>query len=314
MRLTLADLLDRLVYLARGLGFVFLVFFIPVVARDLLGAALPGGGFAGLLTGDPDGPFVPLLLSVVTVAVSAMFVRLYARTHEGARRPRDLLRLDRRWWREWYRGLLIGFGAASLVLVPLFLTGAYRIEAVSSAWRVRPEWLLAVVVTLLLEGAREEFAFRGPAQRELTSAVGFPVAAIVLGGSFAIIHGGNPQVGASGMFGVLLAALALAGLARARGDLGMVCGAHAGWNIGTAVVWSVPISGFQLDSALFETSSSSELWTGGAFGIEGSLPGIVTFLVLAFVSWSLPPPDDGTGDGGGDGSPDPTGDADTRAA
>jgi len=289
MTVTVAEIVHRLTLAARGLGFVFLVYFIPALARDLLGGALPGGGFVGALTGNPEGPFVPLLVSVATVAISVLFVLLYGRTWEGARRPRDLLSLDLAWRREWTRGLGLGVGAATLVLAPLFLAGAYHFEGVSRAWLEHPAWLLAVVAMLCLEAAREELGFRGPAQRELTAAATFPVAAIVLGGSFAIVHGGNPDVGRSGMLGVFLAALALAGVARARGDLGMACGIHAGWNTGTAILWSVPVSGFQLDAALFDVSSTAaDVWTGGAFGVEGSLPGIATFLALAFVTWSLP--------------------------
>jgi membrane protease YdiL (CAAX protease family) len=289
MRLDLADIVFRLTLVARGLGFVFLVYFIPVVARDLLGETLPGGGLPGLLSGNPEGAFWPAVLSGSTLAVSAAAVLLYSRTGYGAARPKRLLWLDRPWFREWGRGFAIGAIAATIVLAPLFLVGALRIDSVSSAWREQPTRVLAVLVTLFFEAAREEFGFRGPAQRDISAALTFPIAAIFLSGSFAVIHGGNPDIGSSGLLGVFLAGLALAGLARARGDLGMVCGVHAGWNVFTAMVWSVAVSGFQLDVALFEVSSTgSELWTGGAFGVEGSLPGIVVFLVLAFVSWSLP--------------------------
>jgi membrane protease YdiL (CAAX protease family) len=287
--MTPSDLIHRLMLVARGLGFVFLVYFIPVVARDLIGAALPGGGFLGLLEGHPAGPVVPMLVSAATFAISVAAVLVYARTWAGAVQPRALIRFDFAWLREWQRGILIGGGAATLVLAPLFVAGVWRIDDVSAAWRAQPLWTFAVVVTLVIEAAREELGFRGPAQRELTAAVGFPTAAIVLAGSFAIIHGGNPQVGRTGLLGVFLAGLALAGLARARGDLGMPCGVHAGWNLGCALVWSVPVSGFRLPPALFDVSpAGSDLWTGGSFGVEGSLPGIVAFTILAFVSWSLP--------------------------
>jgi membrane protease YdiL (CAAX protease family) len=288
--MTPSDLIHRLTLVARGLGFVFLVYFIPVVARDLLGAALPGGGFLGLLQGHPDGPVVPMLVSCATFALSVVAVLLYGRTWGGAVQPRPLVRFDLPWFRDWRRGVVIGVGATTLVLAPLFVAGVWRIDAVSTAWRAEPLWMLAVVATLVLEAAREELGFRGPAQRELTAAAGFPVAAIVLAGSFAIIHGGNPQIGRTGLLGVFLAGLALAGLARARGDLGMPCGVHAGWNVGSAIVWSVPVSGFRLPPALFDVSAAgSDLWTGGSFGVEGSLPGIAAFLILAFVTWSLPP-------------------------
>ena len=289
MDLSLSTIVHRLVLIARGLAFVFLVYFVPVVARDLLAQALPGGGMIGILVGDPAGPWFPFLVSGATLVLSAVFVLLYARTWEGASRPARLLRFDRRWFSEWGRGFLIGGAVASLVLAPLFLAGVFRIDAVSSGGSERPLWVLAVLLTLFFEAAREELGFRGPAQREITAAINFPVAAIFLAGSFAIIHGGNPAVGKSGLLGVFLAGLALAGLARARGDLGMVCGVHAGWNVFTAMVWSVAVSGFQLDAALLEVSpSASTSWTGGDFGIEGSIPGIVSFLILAFVTWGLP--------------------------
>jgi hypothetical protein len=288
--MTVSDIVHRLTLVARGLGFVFLVYFIPVVARDLLGSALPGGGFPGLLRGDPAGPFVPMCVSAVTFPISVVAVLLYGRTWEGAVQPRALVRFDRPWFRDWERGVWIGVAAATLVLAPLFLAGVWRIEAVSAAWRAEPLRALAVVATLVLEAGREELGFRGPAQRELSGAVGFPLAAIVLAGSFAIIHGGNPQIGRMGLLGVFLAGLALAGLARSRGDVGMPCGVHAGWNVGSAIVWSVPVSGFRLPPALLEVSpAGSSLWTGGTFGVEGSLPGIVAFLLLAFVTWRLPP-------------------------
>jgi membrane protease YdiL (CAAX protease family) len=284
----LSDVLERLLWIARALGFVFLVYFVPVVVRDLAGAALPGEGLAGLFLGDSADPWAPLLVSVATFAISVIFVVLYAHAGPDAIRPRRLLRFDRDWFAEWGRGLLLGVGVASLAVLPSVMTGAIRIEGISGHLFQRPDLVLATFLVIVIEGAREEFGFRGPAQRDLTAAVGFPLAAIFLAGSFAIIHGGNPDVGRRGLLGILFAGMALAGLVRARGDLGMASGLHAGWNVCVGMVWSVPVSGYRLDSSLLDVESPGSVsWTGGTFGVEGSVPGIVVLALLGFFTWKL---------------------------
>ena len=42
--------------IARGLGFVFLIYFLPVFVRDIAGQLLPGGGILALLRGTSMAP------------------------------------------------------------------------------------------------------------------------------------------------------------------------------------------------------------------------------------------------------------------
>jgi membrane protease YdiL (CAAX protease family) len=300
-RVSGAEVLERLLLVARGLGFVVLVFFLPDVARRIAARELPGGGFAGLLQSHPDGPLAPLLTLAASVLLSGLIVTLHARLGRGADRPRPLLRPDRHWALEWGRGFLLGGGLASAAVIPLWGAGLVRIRGLSESCLVTTGGLGpleavgfagAILVALALRAAQEEMGFRGPSLRDLTGGVGAPLGAFFLAASFAIIHGRNPALGRAGLLGIFLAGFALAGIVRARGDLGMACGIHFGWNAFLGLVWSMPVSGYLLSGRLLvvEPSPSSDvaLWTGGDFGVEGGVTGIAVLFLFGFFAWRLP--------------------------
>jgi membrane protease YdiL (CAAX protease family) len=288
MEIRFPDVLARLVLGARGLGLVFVVYFLPVLARDVAGLSIPGANWFDLTRVSPGPPWLALAVVTVTFALSAAVVLLYTRAGGAvAVQPTPLLRADRAWFADWGRGVLLGGLCATVAVVPALLAGALRIQGVRPV--ERPDVLVALGLVLVLEAGREELGFRGPSQRDLTAAGGFPLAAVFLAGSFTVVHAGNPDVGRSGLVGIFLAAIALAGLVRARGDVAMACGLHAGWNVFLGLVWSVPVSGVPLAPALLDVQSSGpSFWTGGSFGAEAGAPGLVVLAVLGLVTWMLP--------------------------
>ncbi|MFN8177954.1 MAG: lysostaphin resistance A-like protein [bacterium] len=281
------DALRRVTLAARGLGFVFLVYFVPALLRDVLGGELPGHGLVGALRGNPAGPWIPLAVSVATVAVSAAFVILHHRLGLGAAEPRALLALDLRWWVEWGRGFLMGAGCATAAVVPLLLAGALRVHG-PGGMTSHPWAALAVFALLALESAREEMGFRGPSQRDLSNTIGALGAALFLAGSFALVHRANPDVTRPGLLGIFAAGFALAGIVRARGDLGMASGLHTGWNVFLGLVWAAPVSGHPIWCAALDVTSTNDALTGGAFGPEGGPTGIAALALLALIAWRLP--------------------------
>jgi hypothetical protein len=291
-----AEVLRRLMLVARGLGFVVLVYFLPVVLRDA--PALAGmDSWMDLFGDDPPSPVLPLAIVCATFALSVGAVLAYRRAGDAANDPLPLVRADKSWAKEWAGGVLIGLGAATVAVLPALVTGAMRIEGFASG---RLDVLAALILVLGLESAREELGFRGPSQRDLANAVPFPLAAVFLAGSFTLLHAGNPDVGRQGLLGIFFAGLALAGLVRARGDVAMACGAHAGWNWSLALLWSVPVSGLSTPSALLDVAlDDAPLWTGGSFGAEASVPGLVVLAAAGFLTWRLTARSGPKGEGAG---------------
>ena len=67
------------------------------------------------------------------------------------------------------------------------------------------------------------------------------------------------------------------------GSIAMAVGAHIGWNWFMGAVFGFAVSGTDVagGSLIRITVSGPELWTGGAFGPEGGLLGLLGVAVLA---------------------------------
>lgn len=286
MRFDFDEAAGRATRIARGIGFVFLTFFLPTVLRDGLGMRWPEAGVAyGLTTG---APWLALAAVAAALAAAGVFVWLYDRMVAEAAVPRPLLRLDSRGRRDFVFGLAGGVLAASGAILPMVLAGQLRIEGLATAGPSQAALAgLGVALLIVAQSALEEFGFRGPAFRELSRGINAPIAAAFLAGTFCLAHSANPEMTGRAVAGVFLAGFALAGLVRWRGDLWMAVGAHAGWNLGIGAIWSAPVSGFRFSPRLFDVQlGDSATWTGGGFGAEASLPGVTVFALAAALAWT----------------------------
>jgi len=276
--------------IARALGFVFLIYFLPVFVRDIAGQLLPGGGILALLRGTSMAPAIPFFLSIGTGLLSLGAVLLYSRTGPEALQPRPLVRFDAVWLRRWLWGLAGGMAIVAAPHVVLFATGIVRFKGFSATFLEQPLLALAIVSTLLVEALREELAFRGPPQRDLSRAVTFPLAALFLSGTFTMLHLANPNAEPLSLLGVFLAGLFLAGVVRREGDLALAAGLHAGWNVMLGVILAAPVSGITLGARILQTEPhGSDRWTGGSFGFEASWPGVLTLFLAGFFAWRARP-------------------------
>jgi membrane protease YdiL (CAAX protease family) len=276
----------RAMLIARALGFVVLVYFVPVLLRDVSAQATGSDGLLSLLAGATDRPLIPLVFVLASLAVSVAFVLLHARTGPEAKEPRPLLAFDRAAIARWSLGF--GAGVAIIVLGNAVLAagGILRVEGISRTIAERPVLAIAVLVALLAESLREELAFRGPSQRDLSRVIGFPFAAAFLSASFTLLHLANPNAKTTGLLGVFLAGMALAGVVRREGDLSLAAGLHAGWNVTLGMIVSVPVSGILLGARLLDTRlEGGALATGGEFGFESSVVGIVTLFFCGWAAW-----------------------------
>lgn len=148
--------------------------------------------------------------------------------------------------------------------------------------------VLALALVFVWQASTEEAITRGYmlqiAGRDL------PAWFAILGSSifFAVIHPGLSPIG---LLNITLYAVFASFVALQQGGLWLICGIHAGWNFFQGNIFGVPVSG-NLDASsilgLTPTAGSSDMLTGGDFGIEASLTGtmvLVVVLVIAFVAY-----------------------------
>lgn len=205
-----------------------------------------------------------------------------------------LARVERRSWQVYglpanrafgklfWLGIVWGFGGITLLMLTLlglhsFSFGHLAIHGARLA-RFAAYW----AAMFLLVGFFEEFLMRGYTQFTLARAVGFWPSAIILSGTFGLIHAQNngeqwPGLLAAGFIGLFFC-LTL----RRTGNLWFAVGFHAAWDWGETYFYSVPDSGMTAPGHLLSSSLQGPAWlSGGTVGPEGS---VLCFVVIA-LAW-----------------------------
>jgi len=200
------------------------------------------------------------------------------------------LRLDRRWMREFAWGCVIGFGAMALAAGLLVALGGVRFELDPA----RSLGHMAYGVYLFLSVALlEELLFRGFLFQRLVAGLGAWPAQILLAALFAISHWANPGMeGATKVWATIDIAVAaiFLGLAYLRTrSLALPIGLHLGWNWTQGHLLGFGVSGVDLTGWLHPVFQQMPTWiTGGKFGPEGSLVGVIVDVVTLAVIWKWP--------------------------
>jgi len=184
-------------------------------------------------------------------------------------------------------GLAGGGGAAALVLAPPLAIRAAHLAATPSDQATFGSF--AFVALVLAAGVfGEELLFRGYGFQILLAANG-PYATIApVGVLFALLHGNNPNITWLGLgnttgFGILLGYAWL----RSR-DLWLPIGLHFGWNF-TLPLFGVNLSGLRMRVTGYEMAwTAPPVWSGGAYGPEGSILTSGVVLLLFLYLWKAP--------------------------
>lgn len=218
---------------------------------------------------------------------AALANALLLRIYEGAR----LAQLGFAWTEAGRRNLLLGLtcgmGAAAVLVMGAVVSPAAEWETVdagSAGWQA----VLFVTVLLALGATGEEMLFHGYGFQILMATWGPWAAILPVSVLFALAHTGNLNIGPLGLantfgWGVLL------GYAFWRsGDLWLPIGLHAGWNW-TLPLAGVPLSGFTMNLTGYAVRwKAGPLWSGGEYGLEGSILTSAMLVVLFFALRRLP--------------------------
>lgn len=229
-----------------------------------------------------------LLASALGVfAAAALANALLMRMYEGA----ALVEVGLAWTRAGRRNLLLGLaggaGAAVVLVAGAVASPAAEWEAVSgeaTGWPV----ILFVTVLLALGATGEEMLFHGYGFQILLGALGPWGAILPVSALFALAHTGNLNINTLGLANTFGWGLLLGYAFWRSGDLWLPIGLHAGWNW-TLPLAGVPLSGFTMNLTGYAVRwNAGPLWSGGEYGLEGSILTSAVLLVLFLVLRRLP--------------------------
>jgi hypothetical protein len=236
---------------------------------------------------------MPSEVSAIIVAALSSFAAgafangLLVRMYEGSR----LAAFGMEWTKPSTRELLLGVagGAGAALVIGLIALATKMAEEqhvqASPAWPVN---LLFVFVVLAFGAVGEELLFRGYAFQLLIRTMGEFAAVLPVSVLFGIAHMGNHGVTLMAIFNTIVWGVLLGYAFLRTGALWLPIGLHFGWNAAMPVL-GINLSGFTMGvpgSSLVGYTmhwNAGELWSGGAYGLEGSLMTTVAVVVLFFV-------------------------------
>ncbi len=135
------------------------------------------------------------------------------------------------------------------------------------------------MIGMTLAAAGEEVMMRGYILQELMGKFSTPAAVVVSSLIFTALHGGalvQSNMAAIGALNIFLASVMLSLAYLATRTLWLPIGLHAGWNIMQGPLLGLNVSGNDFNAGWQPvTLSGSEMMTGGAFGFEGSVFGLI---------------------------------------
>jgi uncharacterized protein len=186
--------------------------------------------------------------------------------------------------KRFWEGMVWGFAMLSAILLPLWVSGHFRIDSVALTENAVYRWGLAWGVTFLFVSLNEEFAFRGYWLFTMSRRIRFWPATLFLSAVFGVAHLGNKGENVLGILQVVATGLLFCLMIRRTGNLWFAIGFHAAWDWAETFFYGTPDSGLVGINHFLNTSVQGPNWlTGGSAGPEGSIFAILILLVCGLL-------------------------------
>ena len=202
---------------------------------------------------------------------------------------------SREWWQLFAFGLVLGaFLMGFIFLVEL----AAGWVTVSGFFRgISPGGFIGQIVLALIfficVGIYEEMLARGYQLRNLAEGFNWPkmnprtallIGYVISSIIFGFLHADNPNASLVSTINLFAAGLFLGLGYVLTGELGLSIGLHIAWNFFEGNVFGFPVSGTNAGATILAISQHGPTtWTGGDFGPEAGLIGIIALIMGSFI-------------------------------
>jgi len=239
-------------------------------------------------------PIADALLFYVVNALLVIGMTWLMTRHIDHRPLTDIgLRLDSHNAEDFVFGLLLGAGLMTLIFVTEFALGWIIVTNYLHTTLRNATFGIAIwqpIFLFVAVGINEELLSRGYQLRNLAEGINFafvtPRTAVLIAWLFSSLIFGFLHILNPNSTWVSTTALMLAGIMLGlgyvlTGRLGLPIGLHITWNFFQGSVYGFRVSGNDLSNTSFIAIQQvgPQLWTGGAFGPEAGLLGIVAILL-----------------------------------
>lgn len=192
------------------------------------------------------------------------------------------------WGRNFAFGLLLGGGAATLMLLAPLLAGAAHLVARPGQTGAPWSSVLFFLLALLFGAAGEEALFRGYAFQLAIEKLGPYATILPVSVLFGIGHAANPHSTYLSVFNTALWGVLLGYAFLRSHDLWLLIGMHYSWNA-VLPLFGVNLSGLKIEVTRYTYQwDLGNLWSGGDYGPEGGVLTTIFVISLFFVLHRVP--------------------------
>lgn len=241
--------------------------------------------------------------SLIVASVAPLFIGVIVSVWLAARyfdkRPLKEYGID--FNKQWAKEFLVGVMIAAITQCIIFLIEwtVGWITITNYGWNVNTEMpfifgIVSFFLGMLMVGFHEELFSRGYQIINLTEGLRYPtirqrgalaIAVLLTSSLFGVMHLWNPGASAISTFNIMLAGVVLAIPFLLTGSLALSAGLHFSWNFVMAGVLGFPVSGKTIEYKILHIQQGgTELWTGGAFGPEAGLMGLLGMAIIVVLS------------------------------
>jgi membrane protease YdiL (CAAX protease family) len=220
-------------------------------------------------------------------ALLVLLVSLLCQRLRGKQQAQLLGALNRQWLRQLAAGVLLGAVLMALPALLLTLTGQ-----LSWQWHgLGQTALLAALLLFVGVAVTEELTFRGFMFQRLIDGIGSWPAQLVMSAYFVLNHASALKQGDSwhylAMLNIFIASL-MFGLAYLRTrSLALPIGLHFMANFTQGTLFGFGVSGSAEQGMLSPVIAAGcpDWLSGGSFGLEASVPGLITVILFTVLLW-----------------------------
>lgn len=214
-----------------------------------------------------------LVINAVMILVTWLFCKLFQK-----RKMATLGFCKKGAVKEYLIGLLVGFVCFSAAVLLGVLSGALKVEGISSSFSIGI--FVLYTIGFMIQGMAEEVMCRGYFMVSIARRYSLVAAVLINSIGFAALHLGNSGISVLAFINLSLFGIFASLYFIRRGNIWGIGAVHSIWNLVQGNFYGIKVSGMEVTNSFLTMTSveGKEFLNGGEFGLEGS---IFVTLVLA---------------------------------